>query len=206
MVADVAPFEEMKLRLLNGAHSALAYAGQLLGRETVADAIADPLIQRFVQGLWRESAETLSDGAGLAPGAYTTRLAERFANPALRHRTAQIANDGSQKLPQRFISPLLERLEAGRSAPHLAAGIALWIAALSSRSDPPAFTDPLDERLDAAFAKTGEPTETVAAILKAAGFNDAGSYLPAVAAAYRRMKEDGIAGALAHCSQGDTTR
>ncbi|EKF20493.1 mannitol dehydrogenase domain protein [Nitratireductor pacificus pht-3B] len=203
MVADVAPFEEMKLRLLNGAHSALAYAGQLLGRETVADAFADPLIHGFVKGLWRESARTLSGEAGLMPDEYTARLADRFANPALRHRTAQIANDGSQKLPQRFINPLLERLDSGGSAPHLAAGVALWIAALASRGDPPAFTDPLDETLKAAIARTTSPADTVAAVLEACRFDGIDRYLPAVIEDCQRMETDGVAGALAHYARGE---
>lgn len=203
MVTDVAPFEEMKLRLLNGAHSALAYAGQLLGRETVADAFADPVIHGFVKGLWRETARTLSGHAGLMPDAYTARLTDRFANPALRHRTAQIANDGSQKLPQRFISPLLERLDAGGDAPHLAAGVALWIAALANRGEPPAFTDPLDETLKAAIANTDKTADKVAAVLEAARFDGIDRYLSAVIEACQRMETDGVAGALAHYAQGE---
>ncbi len=207
MVTDVAPFEEMKLRLLNGAHSALAYAGQLLGRETVADAFADPVIHGFVKGLWRETARTLSAHAGLMPDEYTARLADRFANPALRHRTAQIANDGSQKLPQRFISPLLERLDAGGGdAPHLAAGVALWIAALANRGEPRAFTDPLDETLKAAIANTDNTADTVAAVLEAARFDGIDRYLPAVIEACQRISDDGVSAALAHYARGDITQ
>lgn len=206
MVADVAPFEEMKLRLLNGAHSAIAYAGQLLGHETVADAFADPVIHGFVKGLWRESAWTLSGDAGLKPDEYMARLADRFANPALRHRTAQIANDGSQKLPQRFINPLLERLDAGEDAPHLSAGVALWIAALADRGEPPAFTDPLDEALKAAIAKTASPADTVAAVLQAARFDRVDRYLPAVLEAYQRISDHGVSATLALYARGDITQ
>ena len=151
MVADVTPFEEMKLRLLNGAHSGIAYLGQLLGHATVADAMASPAIARFVAGLWRESIETLPRDAGLDPVPYTGELARRFSNTALRHRTAQIANDGSQKLPQRIVAPALERLAQGRGIAHLAFAVAAWIAALAARSGD-TFTDPLDSQLAAPAA------------------------------------------------------
>ena len=113
MVDDVRPYEEMKLRLLNGAHSALAYLGLLSGHETVDRAFADPAIRHFVDRLWAEAIPTLPQDAGLDTARYTDELARRFANPALAHRTAQIANDGSQKLPQRIVESALVRLEAG---------------------------------------------------------------------------------------------
>jgi fructuronate reductase len=147
----VTPFEEMKLRLLNGAHSGIAYLGQLLGHATVADAMASPAVARFVAGLWRESIETLPSDAGLDPVPYTGELARRFSNTALRHRTAQIANDGSQKLPQRIVAPALERLAQGRGIAHLAFAAAAWIAALAARSGD-TFTDPLDSQLAAPAA------------------------------------------------------
>jgi fructuronate reductase len=147
MVADVTPHEMMKLRMLNGAHSAIAYIGQLLGLETVADAFANPAVSRFVDGLWAEIAPTLPVDAGLDSTAYATQLKRRFSNTALRHRTAQIANDGSQKLPQRIVSAAIERLAGNHRVDHLALVIATWIAALSARGEPPAFTDPLDAQL-----------------------------------------------------------
>ncbi len=119
MVRDVQPFEEMKLRLLNGAHSSIAYLGLLTGHETVSAAFSDPDIRGFVDRLWAEAIPTLPKDAGLEPQSYTAALAERFANPALVHRTAQIAMDGSQKLPQRILSTARARLEAGAPAPHL---------------------------------------------------------------------------------------
>ena len=112
MVADVGPFEDMKLRLLNGSHSGIAYLGVLSGHQTVAESFGDPAIRRFVQRLWNEAIPTLASDAGLRPWAYTEDLTKRFDNPALKHRTAQIANDGSQKLPQRIIATALERAEA----------------------------------------------------------------------------------------------
>jgi fructuronate reductase len=126
MVRDVAPFEEMKLRPLNGAHFSIAHLGLLRGHETVAAAFDDPRIHSFVQGLWNEAVATLKREAALDAAAYTGELAHRFDNPALMHRTAQIATDGSQKLPQRIIAPVLAR----------ARGVAATLAALSSGENP----------------------------------------------------------------------
>src|SRR4029079_19370094 len=101
LVADVAPWELMKLRLLNGAHSALAYLGYLAGYETVADAMADPHFAALARGVMDEAEPTFPAPSGADVAGYKRALLERFRNPALRHRTWQIAMDGSQKLPQR---------------------------------------------------------------------------------------------------------
>ena len=146
-VADVRPFELMKLRLLNGAHSAIAYLGILMGHGTVAEAFADPRIAAFVENLWAEVIPTLPKDAGLKPCVYVEDLKQRFSNSALRHRTEQIANDGSQKLPQRVIVAALERIGRGLPANNLAMVVAAWIAALVSRPNIASFTDPLDGAL-----------------------------------------------------------
>ena len=111
----------MKLRLLNGSHSTLAYLGYLAGYETISDAMADPDFVRLVQGLMDEEVTpTLAGAAGADLAAYKRALLERFANPALQHRTWQIAMDGSQKLPQRLLGTIRDRFAAG--APIAAAG------------------------------------------------------------------------------------
>jgi fructuronate reductase len=173
MVKDVTPFEDMKLRLLNGAHSGIAYIGLLSKLETVAAAFADPAIRQFVDGLWAEAIPTLPQGVGLDPQIYIGELADRFANTALAHRTAQIANDGSQKLPQRILASALERAAAGFSADHLMLVVAAWIAAAQARggalpSDH--FTDPLDTGLSAVFAQEQPARATVEAVFDIAGF------------------------------------
>jgi fructuronate reductase len=117
-VRDVAPFEQMKLRLLNGAHSSLAYLGLLLSRETVAEASADPQLAAFLRGFWAEVRPTVPPSEGTDLEAYCARLLERFRNPAIRHRLAQIAMDGSQKLPQRLLGPVRENIAAGRPIEH----------------------------------------------------------------------------------------
>ena len=173
MVGDVRPFEEMKLRLLNGSHSAIAYLGLLLGHATVAEAFADPAIRRFVGGLWAETIPTLPKGAGLDPQAYIKKLADRYANTSLQHRTAQIANDGSQKLPQRIIASALERAGENASITHLMLVVAAWIAACEARGGKLSarlFSDPLDGPLADIAAGTFSAAETARRVFDAAGF------------------------------------
>jgi fructuronate reductase len=127
LVADVAPFEAMKLRLLNGAHSALAYLGYLAGHATIHDAISDPVLHRFTRRLWDEIIPTVPPPPDTDLRAYTESLALRFANPTVRHRTWQIAMDGSQKLPQRILGTIEQRLRAGSPIQALALAVAAWI-------------------------------------------------------------------------------
>jgi fructuronate reductase len=204
MVRDVTPFEDMKLRLLNGAHSGIAYLGLLSGHETVAAAFADPGIRKFVDGLWAEAIPTLPQGAGLDPQAYTAELADRFANTALAHCTAQIANDGSQKLPQRIVASALERAAAGASADHLVLVVAAWIAAAEARGaalPPGHFTDPLDERLAAISSRNLSTRETVDAVFDLAGFAkgsaDRGRLAEIVTAHFETLQNKGPAAAMA---------
>lgn len=173
MVEDVGPFEDMKLRLLNGAHSGIAYLGLLSGHATVDRAFADPAIRQFVDRLWAEAIPTLPQDAGLDTTAYTAELADRFSNTALAHRTAQIANDGSQKLPQRIVASALARLEAGLLPEHLSLVVAAWIAACAARGGalPEGhFTDPLDAALADLFGRNLPTAETTAAVFDLAGF------------------------------------
>jgi fructuronate reductase len=127
-VADVGPFEAMKLRLLNASHSALAYLGYLAGHEYIYQVAAQPDFVSYMRQLMREEATpTLKLPAGVGVTAYQEALVERFANPALPHRTQQIAMDGSQKLPQRLLSTVRDNLAAGRSVDKLALAVAGWM-------------------------------------------------------------------------------
>jgi fructuronate reductase len=128
MVKDVAPFELMKLRLLNGSHSTIAYLGFLAGHQTVAETVADPAFARLIEQLMeQEMRPTLTMPDGVDLDAYSRQLMQRFANTSLKHRTQQIAMDGSQKLPQRLIAPARERLAKGQSIHIIATAIAGWI-------------------------------------------------------------------------------
>ena len=127
-VTDVATFELAKLRMLNGSHSTLAYLGYLARHETVADTMAAPGFAALVHGLMLdEAAPTLPPVPGLDLPAYADSLVARFRNPALRHRTWQIAMDGTQKLPQRLLGTVRDRLATGASIDRLALGIAAWM-------------------------------------------------------------------------------
>jgi len=98
MSDDIAGYDRAKLRLLNGPHSALAYLGSLLEIETVAEAMAEPLLAGFVERLMREDiVPSLDAPRGFDPGVYIDAILARFRNPAIRHRLSQIAWDGSQK-------------------------------------------------------------------------------------------------------------
>ena len=127
-VTDVAPFEMMKLRMLNGSHSFLAYLGYLGGFDTIAETMQHPAYRQAALNLMLdEQAPTLSMPAGIDLHDYAQQLITRFSNPALRHRTAQIAMDGSQKLPQRLLDSLRQHLRDGSDYRHLTLGIAGWM-------------------------------------------------------------------------------
>ncbi len=128
-VQDVAPFEAMKLRMLNASHSALAYLGYLAGAETVADAMRQPGLAAFAARVMDEAAAVLP--GGLDTESYKRSLLARFGNEALRHRTWQIAMDGTQKLPQRVLSTLEERLRRGLPIETQAMVIAGWMRFVS---------------------------------------------------------------------------
>jgi fructuronate reductase len=117
----------MKLRLLNGAHSSLAYLGYLAGYETVSHVMANGDFERFVRGLMEEATPTLSVPPSTDLSAYKAALIQRFKNPALKHRTWQIAMDGSQKLPQRLLGTIRDCLKRGLPFDHLTLGVAAWM-------------------------------------------------------------------------------
>ncbi|NEX44778.1 mannitol dehydrogenase family protein [Pseudotabrizicola algicola] len=128
MVRDVTEYEHMKLRMLNGTHSSLAYLGYLAGHETIADCMADPVLDRFVQRLWtREIIPALQPPEGVNLAEYADALRARYSNPGIRHRTWQIAMDGSQKLPQRILGTLETNLGAARPCPGLMLAVAAWM-------------------------------------------------------------------------------
>ena len=169
LVADVTPFEHMKLRMLNGTHSALAYLGYLAGHETIADAMGDAVLADFVNYLWRaEIIPALTPPPGVSLTDYATALAARYANPAIRHRTWQIAMDGSQKLPQRILATVTETLQAGRDCPGLMLVIAAWmryVGGVDEAGRPIEVKDPLAAELRALSDSAPDPAGKVAALL-----------------------------------------
>ncbi|MCM4076135.1 mannitol dehydrogenase family protein [Paractinoplanes hotanensis] len=134
-VADVVPHETRKLLLLNGGHSLLAYAGSALGHETVAAAVADPQCRAWLDEWWDEACRHVPLPADELT-AYRAALLERFANPRIRHTLAQIAADGSQKIPIRVLPVLRAERKAGRRAPGSARILAAWIDHLRGSGAP----------------------------------------------------------------------
>ncbi|MDZ4136050.1 MAG: mannitol dehydrogenase family protein, partial [Paracoccaceae bacterium] len=125
MVSDVTVYEHMKLRMLNGTHSSLAYLGYLAGYQTIAQTVADPVFARFVRNVWtREIIPALTAPPGVDLAEYAQALLERYQNPAIAHRTWQIAMDGSQKLPQRILGTRADTHAAGRASPGLTLAVA----------------------------------------------------------------------------------
>ncbi|WP_428429443.1 mannitol dehydrogenase family protein [Pararhizobium sp.] len=168
-VPEVSAFETMKLRLLNGSHSTLAYLGFLAGAETVADAMALPGMQPLIDGLMSEEVSpTLPPLAGFDLAAYRGALIQRFKNPALRHRTWQIAMDGSQKLPQRLLGTIRDRMRAGASYDRLVLGVAAWMSyarGLDEAGEAIDVRDPLAGRIAALTQGLDDPEQIVVAFL-----------------------------------------
>jgi fructuronate reductase len=154
LTSDVGAHELAKLRILNGAHSSLAYLGLLMGHETVADAMADQALARFVERLVREDIiPRLMPAFDLH--AYADEIIERFRNPAIAHRLSQIAWDGSQKLPYRLLDTAREALDAGRPVERLAVPVAAWMLFVERQARAGAdLVDPMAQQLGE-IARTG---------------------------------------------------
>jgi fructuronate reductase len=167
--SDVSPFEQVKYRMLNASHSALAYLGYLAGLETIFDAVSDDLFGRFIKRFWREDViPVLAVPPGMNLGQYADQLLQRFSNPAIRHRLWHIAMDGTQKLPPRFLSTVRANLSRNRTFKFVALAIAGWmryVSGVDELGNPIAVQDPLlfllRERLDSAGA---DPTAQVRAL------------------------------------------
>ncbi|QAY76018.1 mannitol dehydrogenase family protein [Sphingosinicella sp. BN140058] len=148
LAEDVGAWERAKLRILNGAHSSLAYLGLLIGHETVADAMADAELSGFVEALIRTDIIPSLEPSPLDLQSYAGEILGRFRNPAIGHKLAQIAWDGSQKLPYRLLDTIADARRAGRSVERLAVPIAAWILFVQRQARAgAAIVDPLAPRL-----------------------------------------------------------
>jgi fructuronate reductase len=211
MVEDVEPFELMKLRMLNGSHSTLAYLGYLAGYRYVSEAIADPALRALIHGLMTaEAMPTLPPEVGELSG-YRDRLLERFSNPALKHRTWQIAMDGSQKLPQRLLGTIRDRLAAGQPFARLALGVAGWmryVTGIDERGQPIEVKDPLAGRLreiaDAAGRDAGRLADGLLGVCEV--FSDDlpanGTFRAVVTGALESILANGALGAAGRLNSG----
>ncbi|MDF2779555.1 MAG: fructuronate reductase, partial [Enterobacteriaceae bacterium] len=167
MVEDVLPWEQMKLRMLNGSHSFLAYLGYLAGFAHINDCMADAHFRAAARRLMLDEQAPTLRITGVDLTDYAESLLARFANPALQHRTWQIAMDGSQKLPQRMLESIRLHLTRGTPWPLLALGVAGWMRYVSGVDDAGNAIDVRDPLADTFREKVAQSSEheRVAALL-----------------------------------------
>jgi fructuronate reductase len=134
-VGDIHPHEMRKLLLLNGGHTLLAYAGSARGHDTIAGAVADPVCRGWLDQWWDEASRYVPLPAAELID-YRAALLDRFANPRIRHTLAQIAADGSQKVPIRVLPVLRGERQAGRMPPGAVRILVAWIAHLRGAGAP----------------------------------------------------------------------
>ncbi|QJU59775.1 mannitol dehydrogenase family protein [Sphingomonas sp. AP4-R1] len=163
ITSDVAGYENAKLRLLNGPHSTLAYAGLLRGHASVAEAMGDPELAAFVEAMMRqEIAAVLRQVPGLDLGGYISAVLARFRNPAIVHKLEQIAMDGSQKLPYRLVDTLIEARKRGMLPERICTALGCWIAFAMQRARAgTTIVDPLGTAI-AAAASDGDGATVLA--------------------------------------------
>ncbi|QKJ58173.1 mannitol dehydrogenase family protein [Serratia fonticola] len=169
LVSDVLPFEEMKLRMLNGSHSFLAYLGYLAGYQHISDCMQDAHYVNAARHLMlAEQAPTLNT-PGTDLEKYADSLLARYRNTALKHRTWQIAMDGTQKLPQRMLDSVRWHLANGSDFDCLALGVAGWMRYVGGKDEqgqPIDISDPLREEIARRVANSAEGEPRVMALLQ----------------------------------------
>ncbi len=126
-----------------------------------------PLITDILDPLWIEIREVLHAPKGVNPAEYVESLKQRYRNPALKHRTAQIACDGSQKLPQRLLAPLRDRIAKGLPSPMIATAVAAWMhfVAKTAHTSDAVLNDPMAAEILMQARLSNEATEIVGNLL-----------------------------------------
>ncbi|MFF9403113.1 MULTISPECIES: mannitol dehydrogenase family protein [unclassified Streptomyces] len=183
-VDDIGPYERRKLWLLNGAHSLLAYMGLARGHETVAEAIRDPSCERAVDDLWGAAARHLDEDRLDIP-AYRRQLLDRFRNPRIAHRLAQIAMDGSTKLRARLLPVVRAEQAAGHDPEPALRCAAAWAEYVLTAPDPTALPDSAAPALARACALAGD-NRRLAALLSV--ISPAWGEDPAILTAVNRLR------------------
>ncbi|SEG44986.1 fructuronate reductase [Vibrio hangzhouensis] len=205
-VADVVPYEEMKLRMLNGSHSFLAYLGYLGGYAHISDTMTDEGYRKAAfDMMMKAQAPSLNMPEGTDLEGYAKLLIDRFTNPSLKHKTWQIAMDGSQKIPQRMGGSLRFHLEQGSDFKWLAAGIAGWmryVSAVDEQGNEIDVRDPMAEQLKAVCDVHGQNVSVVPALLSieavfAPEIGQNPQVIDAVSSAYQSLIEKGARATVA---------
>ncbi len=160
MVEDVKAYESMKLRMLNGTHSLLAYSGFLAGFPCIRDTMTSPDLVKLSERFLRAAAATLDDLPGIDLQSYAGQIIDRFANPAIAHETYQIAMDGTEKLPQRIFEPAIMTLENGGDIRPFAFATAAWMRYCMGRREDGqtyALRDPREDEITRSIAGVSTP-------------------------------------------------
>ncbi|MWN31513.1 fructuronate reductase [Gilliamella sp. Pra-s54] len=164
-VKDVVPYEEMKLRMLNGSHSFLAYLGYLAGYQHINDCMNDERYKKATyQLMMSQQAPTLHVPTHVDLQAYANKLIERFSNPSLKHKTWQIAMDGTQKLPQRMLDSIRWHIKNGSDFSLLALGVAGWmryVGGVDDNNQPIDIRDPMSEQLKGIVNSSADGIERI---------------------------------------------
>lgn len=150
IVKDVDPYEKMKVRLLNGSHSALSYTSYLLGHRDVDKAMADPLVSKFVRNYMDDITPSVPSVPGIDLTEYKGVLIERFSNPSIRDQVQRLAEDGSQKIRNATVPPLEYALQNGKSYDGIAFALAGWwryLAGADEQNKEIEIKDPLRDKL-----------------------------------------------------------
>ncbi|AIU73769.1 D-mannonate oxidoreductase [Hafnia alvei FB1] len=206
LVNNVLPYEEMKLRMLNGSHSFLAYLGYLAGYAHINDCMQDENYRRAARALMlNEQAPTLNV-PNVDLQAYADSLITRYSNTALKHRTWQIAMDGSQKLPQRMLDSVRWHLAHGSRFDLLALGIAGWmryVSGIDERGQPIEISDPLLDDIQRCVQRSKEGHARVLALLSleaifGTDLPQNSEFVRAIDAAYTLLLARGAKDSVAH--------
>ena len=199
LVEDVLPYEEMKLRMLNGSHSFLAYNGSLAGYDYIYECMQDENFKKATYFLMtQEQAKSLSPKLNVNLEEYAQLLIERFSNSNIKHKTAQIAMDGSQKLPQRAVDPYLTLLERGIEPKGLSVLIAGWLQyVITTIESGNQLEDPLASVFSLSIKESEDPTTQALALLaieKVFGTHGTENrrLVDAVTSVFKRIDSDGI--------------
>ncbi|GHV60606.1 mannitol dehydrogenase [Spirochaetia bacterium] len=173
LAADVEPYELMKMRLLNGSHSALAYLSYLMGYTDVADAASDPLMRQFLRLHYMEEVTpTIPPVPGIDLTEYKDTLIKRFANRAIGDAVLRLAEDGSQKIPNFVLKPLGDRVRSGAGNKAILLALAGWARFLEGTDEagkPIPLKDPEGQAVSRAAKIAGEEPEV---FLKTIGIRD----------------------------------
>lgn len=198
IVDDTGPYERRKLHLLNGPHSTVAYSGLLHGHTTIAEAVGDPMIRTFTDGVVDdvlEVAPLLGLGDVLQPRTFATRSLHRFGNGSLGHTCAQVGADGSRKIAQRLLPIMDLRTDNGLDITRLAMVTAMWLVVVSGTavrgSKRPTVEDPTRDAVVAVMAGSSDPNRITTALHVAFGERIT-RHVPVITEAFDRLVSSGL--------------